>query len=109
MTAGEYQWLTKITEIDETLVGAAVVMTKDEKGFCRQVRMALGSVDQAPIRAKEAEAVLQGRTLTAELIDEAARRAAGQVNPRSRAAYRKEMTEVLVRRALIRVMKDLET
>lgn len=106
--AGKYLWLSKITEIDETLVGAAVLMTVSSDGICQQVRIGLGSVDQTPIRAAKAEALLQGHKVSPKLINEAARQAAGETKPRSRPEYRREMTEVLVRRSLTQVVKELD-
>lgn len=108
-TAGDYHYLTKITEVDETLVGAAVLITIDSDGICQEVRIGLGSVDQAPMRAVQAESVLRSKKVSAELISEAARHAAAEVNPRSRAPYRREMTEVMVRRALSQALKGPES
>jgi len=57
-----------------------------------------------PLRARDAEAFLQGRPPTPENIQEAASRAAAPLNPpgdfRGSSEYRRAMAEVLARRAL---------
>ncbi|MDE3077400.1 MAG: hypothetical protein KGJ86_18435, partial [Chloroflexota bacterium] len=57
-----------------------------------------------PFRAHAAEAVLQGQEVSRELIVRAAVQAAAEARPRSRAAYRRSMVEVLTRRALEEVL-----
>jgi carbon-monoxide dehydrogenase medium subunit len=56
------------------------------------------------MRARAAESVLEGKKLTPSLLAEAAAAAAAEAKPvsdlRASADYRREMTEVLVRRAL---------
>jgi carbon-monoxide dehydrogenase medium subunit len=75
-----------------------------EKDVCRDVRIAIGSAAPTVFRASKAEDALMGRALKAQTIDEAAEIASGETRPitdlRSTAEYRKEMTRVLVRRAL---------
>ncbi len=74
------------------------------EGRCRAARIALGAVAPTPIRAYEAERALEGQPLTPEVIAEAARRAAEATRTiddiRGSAAYRRVVTEVMVRRAL---------
>jgi len=96
-----YQFLTKHTAVDETLVSVAIVIEMDENySDCRKVRIALCSVAPTPIRATAAEKMLTGNALTDDVIAAAARAAADEAKPRSRAAYRRRMIEVLTRRAL---------
>jgi carbon-monoxide dehydrogenase medium subunit len=93
---GCYKWCTKITATDETLVGAAVVLVVDRDHVCRDVKIALSSVAPIATRVRGAEDILRGRRLTPELIEEAARMAASEARPRSRAEYRRRMVRVLV-------------
>lgn len=71
---------------------------------CRDVRIALGSVAPTPIRMWEAEELMRGRRMTEELIKEAAAACQKLIKPiddlRASADYRREMSKVLVRRAL---------
>ena len=70
------------------------------------VRLALGSVADRPIRARATEAVLEGATPTPETADAAAESLAAEIHPiddvRSTAAYRR----VVAARALHRMIRD---
>ncbi|MFL5725181.1 MAG: FAD binding domain-containing protein [Chloroflexota bacterium] len=70
------------------------------------VRVALGSVADRPIRARAAEAALDGRGPTPEAADAAAEALAGEIQPivdvRSTAEYRR----VVAARALHRIVRD---
>jgi carbon-monoxide dehydrogenase medium subunit len=84
-------------------VNVAVLLVS-QNGSCSEARVGLGGVAATLIRAPKAEAVLRGRSLNDELIDEAAATAAGETSPgtdlRCTADYRREMSRVLVRRAV---------
>ena len=99
-SAGSYCWQSKITAVDETLVGAAVVVTLADGNELKDVRIGLGSVAPTPIRAPGAEEFLRGKKIEDRHFEEAARIAAGETRPRSRADYRREMTKRLVEQAL---------
>jgi CO/xanthine dehydrogenase FAD-binding subunit len=106
-SAGCYQWLSKLNEVDETLVGVAVLLMTDAAGdVCRDIKIGLGSVAPTPLRAVRAEEALQGRKIESEAIALAARAAAEATSPRSRAEYRRQMTSVLVERALVDVWQQ---
>jgi CO/xanthine dehydrogenase FAD-binding subunit len=99
-----------------SVINAAVMVAWDESGRCREgivpnVRIALGAVAPTPIRAREAEAMLKGQSLNAEVIAQAARLAAEATRPiddiRSTAAYRRRVAEVLVRRLLTQAVEQL--
>ena len=96
-SAGCYKWATKITTVDETLVGVAVLMSLDATGgICSDIKIALCSVAPTPSRARRAEEVLRGKKVDSKLIEQAAQVAAEEAKPRSRADYRRRMTRVLV-------------
>lgn len=100
-TGSSYQWLTKITAVDETLVGvAALVVMDDKKGIVKDARIALCSVAPTPIRAKKAEEVLRGKEVQDGLLEEVAMVVASETRPRSRADYRRRMSAVLAKRAI---------
>jgi carbon-monoxide dehydrogenase medium subunit len=92
-------------------VNIATRLTVDESGLAREARIVLGSVAPVPMRAVAAEEILLGREPAEELLGEAAARAREEVTPisdvRASLAYRLEMTEVLVRRALFATRKQL--
>ena len=84
-------------------VNAAVVMI-NQKGTCSEARIALGGVAPTPIAVPKAEAVLRGKSPDDSSIDEAGAAAAGETSPgtdiRSSAEYRRQMSGVLVSRAV---------
>jgi len=89
------------------VVSVAVMIAYDERGHCERARIALGSVAPRVIRIYAAEEMLYGQPLTDKAIAEAARLSAKATSPiddiRSSAAYRRRVTEVLVRRLLTKV------
>ena len=105
---GHYQWLTKLNEVDETLVGVAVTMMLDSTGsVCGDIKIGLGSVAPTPMRARRAEEILRGQVLDSGAIERAANVAAEETRPRSRADYRRQMTSVLVKRTVNEVYRKI--
>ncbi len=94
------------------LVSVATRLTLDAKGVVNEARIVLGAVAPTPIRAQAAESVLTGSQLSNELIAQAAREAQDAAKPisdvRAHEPYRKDMTEVLVRRALVAARDELQ-
>jgi CO/xanthine dehydrogenase FAD-binding subunit len=80
-----------------------------ENGRARDVRIALGAVAPTVVRARSAEALLEGTTLADLEIRQAAELAKEAASPiddvRSTAAYRRAMVSVGVRRALERLRR----
>lgn len=101
--------LTGRKAMDVAIVSAAVSLSLAlDRASCRSVRVALGAVGPTPVRARRAEAVLEGRCITRELITEAAEVAAAECTPisdlRASAEYRQEMVQVMVRRAALEAL-----
>ena len=94
-----------------SVLSVAVRIILDEKGQCASARIALGAVAPRPMRATVAEDLLEGNTLSPELIEEAARLSAQATEPiddvRGSAVYRRRVTGVVVRRLLISVTNEL--
>ena len=90
-----------------SVLSAAVAVTCDAAGRCTAVRIALGALAPRPLRATAAETVLVGEKLTPAAIAEAARLAGEAARPindiRGSADYRRQVTEVIVRRLLMQV------
>jgi carbon-monoxide dehydrogenase medium subunit len=108
-TAGErsvYLKLASRGRMDLAVVGVAVTAVVSG-GVFQEVRIGLGSAAPIPVRARQAEMALTGQHVSAEIISQAAAIAAANTTTRSshRASseYRREMIEVLVRRALTQV------
>jgi aerobic carbon-monoxide dehydrogenase medium subunit len=88
---------------DFAIVAAAVAVDLDGDRI-GDPRVVLGGVDEVPLRVEEAERVLDGAAPGGEAFAEAGRVAAAAVDPSAdvhgSAEYRRELTAVLVRRAL---------
>jgi carbon-monoxide dehydrogenase medium subunit len=87
---------------DFATVGVALTLS-GRSGSCDDVRLALNSVASTIVRARQAEAALRGREITAGALDEMGEIAATEVDPiddnRGSSEYKREMVKVLVRRA----------
>jgi len=94
--------------LDFAIIGVAVRLAADPEGRCRHVRIALNGAANRPVRATEAEQLLEGAPMagSAGLLAEAADAAARQSEPLDEvfesSAYRRQMVRVYVRRALER-------
>ena len=79
---------------------------REDGGVWRDVRLALGSVADRPIRARETESVLEGAAPRRETADHAAATVAAEIKPiddvRSTADYRRVVTA----RVLHRLLRD---
>ena len=88
---------------DFAIVAAAVAVDLDGDRMTG-ARIVIGGVDEVPLRVEAAEQALDGAPAGMEAFTEAGRAAAAAVEPSSdvhgSAEYRKELTAVLVRRAL---------
>lgn len=110
-TAWSFQRLAR-TETDIAIVNVAAGIQIDRQKRCVSARIALGAVAPEPMRAAGAEICLVGQIITCELIKRAAEVAKGEVRPitdvRASAEYRRDMSGVLVRRALEQCADRLE-
>jgi carbon-monoxide dehydrogenase medium subunit len=88
---------------DFAIVGLAASLTLAQ-GAISDARLALAGMSDVPVRAADAEDLLIGETLSAELFEEAARRATGDLDPpgdlHGSSDYRKKVAAALVRRGL---------
>lgn len=91
------------------VVGVAVAVTVKD-GVLVDARIVMGAVAPVPMRAKEAEELLKGQTITDALLERAADSAAAECKPisdlRGSAEYRREMIRVLTRRALRKAIDE---
>jgi carbon-monoxide dehydrogenase medium subunit len=103
---GEYIKFSPREMMDLAYVGvvAAYNLAASDKK-CTGVRIVLGAVAPTPIRAKRAEAVLEGQVLTEALAEKAGQIAAEESKPisdvRSSADYRRAMVGAMTKRALL--------
>jgi CO/xanthine dehydrogenase FAD-binding subunit len=86
------------------VVTVAAQLVRDARGHVTDARIALGAAGDYPLRAKQAEAALVGRTLDSKSIADAAELAKQDAQPFSDALasewYRRKMVGVYVTRAL---------
>lgn len=95
--------------MDIGIVNIAILLNADFKSRrCNRIAIALGAVAPTPIRAKKAEALLEGRPLTTERIREAAETASSEAKPisdfRASAGYRLELIKSLVAKGIQQII-----
>jgi len=94
-------------------VASVAVLLEMESKTCRKARIAAGSVAPVPLRLSKIETMFEGATLTKKDVTEAQRLAEDNVVPitdvRSTEEYRRQITGVLVKRALERALEWKET
>jgi carbon-monoxide dehydrogenase medium subunit len=102
---GEYIKFSPRDMMDLAYIGVAVAYNLANDKKCSLVRIVLGAVAPTPIRAKNSEALLEGKVLTEELAtqvgDEAARESKPISDVRSSADYRRAMVAVMTKRAIL--------
>jgi carbon-monoxide dehydrogenase medium subunit len=103
---GEYIKFSPREMMDLAYVGVAVVYNLGAKDkICTGVRIVLGAVAPTPIRARKAEAALEGQALTEVLAEKAGVISAAESKPisdvRSTADYRRAMVGAMTKRALL--------
>ncbi|HZU07559.1 MAG TPA: xanthine dehydrogenase family protein subunit M [Chloroflexota bacterium] len=89
---------------DRPCVGVAAVVDIGPGGVCRDLRVVAGAVADRPVTVPAAEALARGQPLTDALIAEVATTFAAALDPlsdvRGSGWYRKQVAEVLIRRAI---------
>lgn len=96
------------TSQDIAIANAAALVEMEGKK-CRKCRIAAGAVAPVPLRLEKVEALLEDSEVDAELLDEAARVTAKEVQPitdvRSTEEYRRHISGVLVKKAIQRAVE----
>ena len=97
-TKGIFTKVSRRKEVDLSTICGTVLKMGDH------YRIAFGAVAPTPIRLPKTESLLDGKNLTLELIEEAAKLARTEVSPisdiRASKEYRLDVVEVTVRRSL---------
>jgi len=88
---------------DFAVASVAVQLELGESGRCGKVAVCLGALGAAPMRARAAEALLQGQAATPDLLGEAERLVRDEAQPfedsRGTVGYKRHLAGVLFRRA----------
>jgi len=91
------------------LAAVALRVVRGAADLWTEVRLVLGAVVPAPARIPQAEQLLTGRKLTAQVVAEAADMAVRELEPvddfRASAGYRRDVTRVIARRLLGRALE----
>ena len=111
-SSGRYLRFIPREEMDIAVAGVASMIAVDpESKRCIQARIALASVAPTPVRAKDAEAALEGQMLTDEVVKAASDLTPNAASPisdvRGSVEYRKELCKVLAQRTLEHCISDL--
>jgi len=99
-----YLKLRRRDSIDFPILGVAAALQTAKDGTVTKARIVLTAVESAPVEAEKAEAILLGKKLDQDLIEEAASLAYRPAKPLDNTdlsyPYRKKMAKVYVARAL---------
>jgi carbon-monoxide dehydrogenase medium subunit len=94
---------------DFATVGVALAL-RTEVGICKDIRLALNSAGPTIFRARRAEEALRGQKVTEPLIGEMAKIASEESDPiddnRGSADYKREMVQVMIRRAAAQALRN---
>jgi len=89
---------------DYATVGVAAVITLNDDGTCKSAGIGLTNVNPTPLRAKRTEEALVGKSLTDEVIEEAAKFAAEDCSPnsdlRGSEEFKRDMVRVITKRMI---------
>ena len=103
-TGGVYVRQTPRKQMDIAVVGVAVLLTLGQGDRIKRARIALAAVAPTPIRARKAEAALEGKAASKALFAEAAETATTEASPigdvRGSAEFRRHLVRVTTERCL---------
>ena len=110
-SAGAYLKLERVAG-DFAIASAAVQMALDENGACTVVGVGVTGAATVPQKAIAVESLLQGKKITAELIDEAGRLIQEGAEPiedtRGSGSYKKKALSAILRRAISESLRRAE-
>lgn len=96
---------------DIAIANAAALLVMEGE-TCRKCRIAAGAVAPVPLRLHKVEALLEGKKVDQELVEEAGRMAVAEVQPitdvRATEGYRRHISGVLVKKAIQKAMERVD-
>jgi carbon-monoxide dehydrogenase medium subunit len=96
---------------DIAVVNAAALLVMDKKK-CQECRLAVGAVAPVPLRLKKVEKLIAGEEIGPELLDRVREMVEQEVSPindvRSTEEYRRIMSGVLIKRAILQALRNAE-
>ena len=104
-TSDAYERFIPRTEMDIAVVDAAARIILDEKGYCKEAKIAIGAAAPTVIRVPEAEGILHGKKINDQLLAEVMEAASTACNPindkRGTVEYRRQVAGVLAKRVIL--------
>jgi carbon-monoxide dehydrogenase medium subunit len=100
----------KMSRVSADLAKVSVAVAVVREGeVCSDCKIVFGAVGKTPLRTREAEAILIGKKVREDILDKAAERASEEIEPiddiRSTAWYRRQVSKVLARDAILLAWK----
>ena len=106
-SGGAYEKMER--KVGDYAISAVAAQLTMEGGVCTAARIALTNVSQTPMRARNAEQALVGKTLTDDVLEAAGKAAAAECDPtadlRGSVDYKRDLTRVLTNRAIRRAVE----
>ncbi len=99
-TQSKYLKFRQRQAIDFPLVSVAAAVT-NENGKVAEARIVLGAAAPVPVRAKEAEDLLKGKSISDQVAAEAAEAALSGIFPLGKNRYKVQVTKELVKKAIL--------
>ncbi|OGL39344.1 MAG: hypothetical protein A3C43_00270 [Candidatus Schekmanbacteria bacterium RIFCSPHIGHO2_02_FULL_38_11] len=94
--------------IEYPIANTAIKITLENNKVCRDARIVTGAVTSFPIRTTEAENMLKGKKISADLINEVAKAASKEIKVIpylwASPSYKRKMAETLVKRGIEKVL-----
>jgi carbon-monoxide dehydrogenase medium subunit len=110
-SAGVYLKLERVAG-DFAITSAAVQLSLDKDGACNNIGIGVTGAGAVPLKASATENLLEGKRITAELIDEAGRLIQEGAEPiedlRGSASYKKKALSTILRRAIAESLRRAE-
>ena len=107
--AAYIKYVTRSSE-DRPCVGVGAIVRRSADTICDNLQVVVGAVAPVPQKLPQVELLAQGQKLTSELSREIGRRYAEGIEPlsdmRGSSWYRKQVIEVLVRRAIEQAARE---
>ena len=108
-TSDAYERFIPRTEMDIAVVDAAARISLDERGNCKEAKIAIGAAAPTVIRVPAAERILQGKKINDELLAGVMKEASKACNPindkRGTIEYRRQVAGVLAKRVVLMAEK----
>ena len=104
-TSDAYERFIPRTEMDIAVVDAAARISLDERGNCKEAKIAIGAAAPTVIRVPAAERILQGKKINDELLAGVMEEVSKACNPindkRGTIEYRRQVAGVLAKRVVL--------